>query len=377
MNVLVLDVETTSSNKGNPFDNTNRCLLIGLKFLGQSSLTFTPHEREQIQDLINKSALIVGFNIKFDLHWLRKLGIDFSSKRVWDCQIGEFILGNQNNPYPSLNQALEKYGFPLKLDIVKEEYWNKGKDTSEVPMDILKEYLKGDLEGTEQVYLKQVEQYESNNKQRLFNLQCLDLLVLEEMEWNGIRFNTEKAKKYADEISKKTEQLYRDITVYTSGVPINLNSDDHVSCLLYGGTITEDIRIPIGEYRTGLKVGQTRYKIVEKKYELPRLIEPLKGTERAKEGYWFTNEDVLRSLKPSKEGKRLLEIIKEFTKLEKLKSTYLLGWSKLIDEMNWERDTIHGNLNQCVVITGRLSSTKPNLQNADPITKIFCESRYD
>lgn len=171
--------------------------------------------------------------------------------------------------------------------------------------------------------------------------------------------------------------------VFTSGIPINLNSDDHVSCLLYGGTITEDIRIPIGVYKTGAKVGQTRYKIVKKEYELPRRIEPIKKTGRFKKGddpdnprYWLTNEKILKRLKPNKQGRELLNILQEVTKLEKLKSTYLLGWPKLIAKMNWGKDMIHGNLNQCVVVTGRLSSTSPNLQNADPQTKIFCESRY-
>ena len=44
--------------------------------------------------------------------------------------------------------------------------------------------------------------------------------------------------------------------------------------------------------------------------------------------------------------------------------------------MNWKKDMIYGNLNQCVAVTGRLSSTKPNLQNVDPATKKYIETRY-
>ena len=35
----------------------------------------------------------------------------------------------------------------------------------------------------------------------------------------------------------------------------------------------------------------------------------------------------------------------------------------LREKMNWSEGMLHGNLNQCVARTGRLSSTKPNLQN--------------
>ena len=53
------------------------------------------------------------------------------------------------------------------------------------------------------------------------------------------------------------------------------------------------------------------------------------------------------------------------------------GYTKLIEKMNWPKDMLHGTLNQCVVVTGRLSSSKPNLQNADGETKRYMETRYN
>ena len=378
-NVLCLDCETLTSNKGNPFDLTNKLVVAGFKFLDMKSWDVYLDEIgsiQRMQEFIANADLLVGFNIKFDLHWLRRIGIDISKVKVWDCQIGEFLLENQTNQYPSLDQAAEKYGLPKKLDIVKTEYWEKGIDTDMIPRDILSDYLAQDLILTEQVYLKQVEQFKTNGKAALFKVQCLDLLVLEEMEYNGIKFNTEKAREKAEEIYHELAGILAELSIYTNGVPVNFNSNDHLSCLLYGGTITIDDRIPVGVFKTGLKVGQTRYKIIEKHYELPRLVEPIKGTETAKEGYWKTNADVLRSLKLSKVAKTIVGLLNRYSELEKLAGTYLTGWSNLIDKMNWEKDMIHGNLNQCTVITGRLSSTKPNLQNADPTTKIYCETRY-
>jgi len=388
LRILTVDIECTSSNKGNPFDVTNRALMIGIKKQGEKGICYDLTDGINwipiIQEYIDEADMLVGFNIKFDLHWLQNKGILFEGKRVFDCQIAEFLLSNQREKYPSLNGALTRLSLPLKLNVVKEEYWDEGRDTSEVPVDILEEYLLGDLIGTEEVYKKQTNELVDAGLYKLFKLQCLDLCVLQKMEYNGIIFNTKKAREKADEISKELSNLVSSLNDYTNGISVNLNSGDHVSCLLYGGLIEEDIRIPIGEYKTGEKIGQTRYKILTKQYNLPRLITPLKGTERLKKGdtkdtarYWQTNDDVIRSLKPDKGAKKLLDLLKKYTTLEKLRGTYLIGWSNLLEEMNWEKDIIHGNLNQCVASTGRLTSTKPNLQNADPQTKIYCESRYD
>jgi len=78
---------------------------------------------------------------------------------VWDCQIAEFLLESQRNPYPSLAKACEKYNIPAKMDIIELEYWDKCIDTDEIPKDILLEYNKHDVIITEQVFKKQYEQF--------------------------------------------------------------------------------------------------------------------------------------------------------------------------------------------------------------------------
>jgi DNA polymerase I-like protein with 3'-5' exonuclease and polymerase domains len=383
MNVLLLDVETTISNKGNPFDLTNKCVMVGTLTENSHPITRDISEQtiKELQYQIDWSNIIVGFNIKFDLHWLRNIGIDISKIRVWDCQVAEFLLNYQQTKYPSLDEAAEKYGFPKKLDIVKLEYWDKGIDTDKIPRNILSDYLAQDLVLTQQVYERQLDQFKSNGLYQLFKLQCADLLVLEEMEYNGINFNTEKARKAAGEIEIELQDIYKRMYEFTDGITFNPNSNDDISSILYGGIICINSRIPIGTYKTGEKAGQPRYKIVTKEYEVPRLVEPLKGTEVKKpEGsreYWKVNETILRSLKLNKRAKEFVTLLTRQSELEKLRGTYLIGYSDLIDKMNWPKDKLHGVLNQCVAITGRLSSSKPNLQNADPFTKLFMETSYN
>jgi DNA polymerase-1 len=62
--------------------------------------------------------------------------------------------------------------------------------------------------------------------------------------------------------------------------------------------------------------------------------------------------------------------------LSKLDGTYYKGMININKEMNWPENKIHGQFNQCVAATGRLSSSKPNLQNfAGDCQDIFV-SRY-
>lgn len=154
--VLIYDVETTISNKGNPFDNTNKLVMSGYKHLDEPSVCGVLEHKFLTQIEFDWSTLVVGFNIKFDLHWARRIGVDISKICIWDCQIAEFLLNKQTPRYPSLDQACEKYGFPPKLDVVKTEYWDKGICTSEIPTDILREYLEGDLDRTERVFKEQL-----------------------------------------------------------------------------------------------------------------------------------------------------------------------------------------------------------------------------
>lgn len=394
MNILTLDAETTISNSGHFADQSNKMVIVGGKWVDKLSAWTISSDKSYfsiVQEEIDIADIIVGFNIKFDLHWLRRAGVDISNIRVWDCQIAEFLLESQTNPYNSLNDACIKYGLETKLDVVKTEYWDKGINTDQIPPDILEEYLRQDLALTEQVFLKQQEEFKNQhpNLLKLFKLQCRDLLVLEDIEYNGIRFNTESARESAKELDDKIIGIHNDIINLIGNIPINLSSNDHLSALLYGGVINETIKQPAGVFKTGAKQGQIKYKNVDIEHKLERLISPLKNTETSKskkrrelgetseETLWEVNADVIRQLKPTGKAKKIIELFLEYSKLEKLKNTYLLGWSDLIDKMNWKKDYIYGNLNQCVVVTGRLSSSKPNLQNADKATKQFMETRYE
>lgn len=367
MNVVTSDFECTTSNTGNPFDSKNKAVCLALKDNDEPSwCSFDPGKYEVKNYCTQPTGawdLWVLFNAKFDLHWYRKL-VYTLPQRVWCCQLAEFILDRQAKRFPSLEETAVKYGLGHKIDIVKTEYWEKGIDTDAIPQDVLSEYACQDVDLTYQVYLKQLAQFELRpGLYKLFKLLCLDLLVLEEMEWNGLVYDEQLCKQKELEIDHKIQAIQTKLAAIYPHLTINFNSGDQLSAFLYGGVIVEEYKEHIGFFKGGLKAGQPKFKNAIREHVLPRLVQPLKNSELKKEGYFSTDEATLRKLKGTKKTKQIIEWLLELSKLEKLNGTYYRGIPAINKEMNWASNKLHGQFNQVVAATGRLSSSKPNLQN--------------
>lgn len=369
MTVLVLDTETTTWNKGHWADSRNKLVCYSWasdKTSGASS------EWEHLPGRMSQADLLIFFNGKFDIHWIKKVGL-WVDKPIWDCQIAEFILSHQTSRFPSLNDTASKYGLPVKLDIVKTEYWDKGINTDEIPWQVLSDYAKWDAELTLAVYHKQIALM-TPEQVKLCKLQCMDLMVLQEMEANGILYDEQLCHERSKEIDDQISKIKGELSAYYPGIPLNWSSNDDVSAFLYGGVVKEEAKEHVGFYKTGAKAGQPKYKNVLIEHSLPRLFEPLKGSELKKEGMFATDESTLRKLKGNK---KLVEKLLLLAKLEKMNGTYYQGIPKLRKEMNWPENMLHGNFNQTQAATGRLSSSRPNLQNFSTDLQDIFISRYE
>lgn len=371
--IVTFDVETTIKNKGNPFTKSNRMVSYALK---EEEKEVYPEYHDHVEytyrlkKAVEAAKLLIGFNIKFDLHWAARHGIYPNDRvRVWDCQIAEFILRGFKGSYPSLNEALERFGLGQKDDEVAE-YWDVGIDTTEIPRETLLRYNARDVELTYQLYLQQYKAL-SEKQRTLCILKGLDLLVLQEMEENGIKYDVEKSKQLAAETELELGKITKQLMALSPSPHINLDSGQQLSILLYGGNLEFEVldHAEIRVYKSGAKKGQE----YEKKFfrtetaTCPRLFEPLPKTQ-LKLSYlgqdvYQTGEEVLKTLRaPRKEQKAIIQLLLQRAKLEKLLSTYYRALPELLEEMEWG-EYIHGSLNQCVAATGRLSSSKPNTQN--------------
>jgi DNA polymerase I-like protein with 3'-5' exonuclease and polymerase domains len=166
---LIYDCEATGAqrNKANPFDPRNKLCCISYHLAGNRGVFKIAydddpykHKLDNFQELIDEADLVVGFNLKFDIHWGRRYGLRFDDSRIWDCQLYHFLQSNQRAKFPSLDEVAARWDVPLKLNIVKTEYWDKGLDTDQVPWDILEEYAGWDVDPvTLQVFNRQYSEF--------------------------------------------------------------------------------------------------------------------------------------------------------------------------------------------------------------------------
>lgn len=336
------------------------------------------------------ASLLVGFNIKFDLHWIARTNVAFSHCRIWDCSLAEFILSGQTAGFISLNQALEQYGLPTKTDLVAE-YWARGISTENIPIDIVDEYNRWDVEVTAMLYEVQ-KTLLSRSQQTLLMLEGEDLKALQHAEFHGIKWDQVKAEaklvEHRAQLAEIESRLNKHLVDLPSTFKFNWDSGDHLSCFLYGGVIKYDYSLSEQAiYKSGPHKGETyeRNRWYEASCTFPQRFKPLEGTEVAKTAKdtglpiearrWQVDAPTLRQLKGSKVDKEILAYLDERSKIIKV-TEMVESIMTTMREKNWADNYLHPQFNQNVVRTGRLSSSAPNMQNTPVEVDELLVSRY-
>ena len=190
----------------------------------------------------------------------------------------------------------------------------------------VKEYL---LDPTPELILSEI--IRQHNKQEVTFKEDLELYrlaknidfklikVLAKMEFLGIRIDKNYLKKMSDKLKVEIEKL-EETAFNLSGEKFNLSSPKQLSEVLF-----DHMNLPT----KGIKKGKTGYSTGQKELDKLRGIHPI------------------------------IEVIERYRELTKLINTYIDTLPVLADE----NDRVHTTFNQNVVVTGRLSSTDPNLQN--------------
>jgi DNA polymerase I-like protein with 3'-5' exonuclease and polymerase domains len=390
----ILDTETTISHKGNPFDSANKLCAVGVKcesLYAEYAIEYDirPYgdSINRIVDTLNRAEQVVAFNAKFDLHWIKNYSNEFNVSDIWDCQLAAYLLSGQTKIYPSLEECLGDAGLGSKLDVVKLEYWDKGIDTPNIPWGVLSEYLRQDVFLTDALYQYQREQFRRQPELfKLFRVSCADLLCLLDAERNGLRYNTNESIILSKGVREDIARIDNVLTRLWPYDFINWGSHDHLSILLFGGSI----------YTTGRETYERTLKSGEvKQYErncwvpntFPKLIEPdpkteSVSTEKISEGEfealnlqraverkkplvrcYSTEEGILKNYHTDGLAKETIDLLLKRSELVKLASTYYEGIPSIIEEYGWPKDRVHGTFQQVTTRTGRLSSKQPNLQN--------------
>ena len=381
--IIFFDLETSIKNgHPNPFTKSN--FMVSLSWaVGDEEPKFTyykdPDFLQEFEKDLQRCKISSGVNIKFDYNWIKRYGIECHTEEVWDCSIAEYCMSGQKSILPSMDELCQLYGIPDK-DGGLEEYWNSGISTEDIPIDIVREYNKGDIRRQRAIYYAQRSDdrlSRTRNLERLILTSGKDLLCLSDMEYNGIKYNMHGSRQLNDKLRLELNELDKWFYELAKTEEINLSSGDHLSAFMFGGSIEFTTTELVNEiYKSGPRKGEPRVfnrTVDRREITFPGFFNPLPGSElkkSLKEGapkVYSTSEEILMQLKArSKIQKSILENLKRRAFLEKVTSTYLEALPNLIDSMEWE-GYLHGQFNQTIAATGRLTSSRPNLQNTAPL----------
>jgi len=411
----VWDSETTmldpeeSRSMSNPFFPENHVVLWGIqaRYEDGKHQTFVMPPTKLGRLFREPGSLIVGQNIKFDLHYLRKYMEVENFKTlvnnilIWDTQIAEYVLSGQLKTMISLDDLAELYGGEVKATEHKavKDLFAGGMGAEFADPKELEAYLKHDLYTTGDVAEQQMARCTQDQFDLIIQMgECLK--AVEEMEFNGMFTDVDAVEdmqvNIIDSIVTQTSmaQTYMagestDHADFAEHKPDWYNSGNVLSCMLFGGTIDYKARVNKGLYKTGPRKGKVKEGWDYRTIVFDRIMEPEDvGAEHTKKKtkagniIYTTDEDVLRNAAhhPLLSG-FMMQAIGQVTiikKYNKILSTYLNNFSSM--EI---KDIVHHTLNQTIAATGRLSSSKPNLQNVpiateDPLTNVKAcfTSRY-
>ena len=266
-----------------------------------------------------KDLTVIGHNIKYDINVLWKYKISFKC-RLQDTMLLSYVYNSSSkHDLDSLAQKYLDYETIKYKDLVGSGV--KQKLFSEIEVNEAMPYACEDADITLRLYNYFIDKFKSLNQQYdLYNNIELPLLnVIARIEQNGVMIDAKSLEKQSLDLSKRISSIEKNVYILAKQ-EFNIGSPKQLQEIFYN------------------------------QLDLPIIKKTPKGQPS-------TNEDVMQELSQIHE---LPKLILQYRNLTKLKNTYT---DKLGTQVNKNTERLHTSYNQTVTITGRLSSSNPNLQN--------------
>lgn len=302
------------------FDGDN----ISSAAVGAGNNAVVLNEQDDIKELLEDDSIAkVMFDVK---EAIVKLNGRIDIKNIADdTAIAAYLVDPAKNEYTIEKLASEYFGTVIEKPEVKQLSLLDDVETDR------SEYLAKCAVALGVLNERIGDKIKENGQEKLYQEVELPLVtVLAHLEINGFLVDDNQLKEFADKLGEKIDALTNEIYML-AGEEFNINSPKQLGVILF------------------------------EKLEL-------KPVKKTKTGY-ATNADVLEKLR---DKHPIVNFIMEYRQLAKLKSTYCDGLRAVV---NPNTHRIHSVFTQTVTVTGRLSSTEPNLQNIPTRTELGREIR--
>ena len=339
---FAVDTETTGTD---PF----QAKLLGISFCWGNEEAY--YVRCQMSDarcqmlkpiLENPQIKKYGHNIKFDMEVLAEAGIELKGIE-FDTMIASYLLNPGSRAHKLDNLVFTELGHQMVSlkELIEEKTPQPtipgalfpGLPMEQIPLEKLAHYSCEDADYTFRLVSKLKSELKEKNLLNLFQKIEIPLVpILALIERNGVKIDVKFLKILSKNLKSKILNL-KSAIYKLAGSEFNIASPVQLKKILF-----EKLKISIQDIKkikTGLSTAASE-------------LEKLRGQHP------------------------IIDLILEYRELTKLKSTYLDALPALV---NPKTGRIHTSFNQTITATGRLSSSKPNLQNIPIRTELGREIR--
>lgn len=278
--------------------------------------------REQLGPVLADASIAkYAHNANYDLIVLNQHGFTVRGLQ-FDTMIAAYLLDPSGRNLGLKGLAWQELGVEMTTI---EELIGKGKNQltiDQVAIDRVFPYAAADADMTLRLVARQEAQLKDKQLWKLFTDIEMPLVpVLMDMECTGVALDVDLLRRMSRELYQRLNELELQIQQQV-GYPFNLSSSQQLSDALF------------------VKLGL-----------------PTTDIPRGASGYYSTAAEVLERLRGVHP---VIDLILEHRQLSKIKSTYVDALPLMV---NPRTGRLHTSWNQTATVTGRISSSEPNLQN--------------
>lgn len=342
-----------------------------------------------------RDVRIYGWNLKFDLHVLRRIGIEVKTRNVFDGMLASWLC-DENTPNGLKDNSTMRMG-------IAQEHFNEATDT--VPNEVKKQfgynansrvtfdlvliedaapYAIGDAFYTWCNCLGFEKELEDEKMDKIYQKMYIPFMfVLFDMEEQGVTVDVPKLTQMGVDMQKDLDELQYEI-YELAGVEFNIGSSQQKAEILFGWTKDakvfdphklptkklktayedgdEDTLAEYGYYFDGVKLMQkpkSNDHILDHSFGFKPIAETKSGAPSTdSDTIWRLSRKTYKNNKRKMQGVRMCECMLEYAKLSKLKTAFVDG---ILNQL-YEDGKAHPSFNQIGTDSGRISCSNPNLQ---------------
>ena len=346
---------------------------------------------------------IIGHNLKFDLHALKRVGIDVKTNDLFDTMLASWLC-NENTPNGLKENSAEKM-------CIKQEHFKEA--TSTVPNEVKKEYgykanskvtfdlvliedgapyAISDAFYTYMLYMGFVAELEYEKMDKIYYSMYIPFLkVLFDMEEQGVSVDIDKIHQMEEDMSEDIEDLTYQI-YELAGVEFNIGSSQQKAEILFGyrkpdipvlrDKVPKAIEPIIKQFKEEeidkdelqeklnskgfyfdekgklFKYSNKNEKVLAKSFDFPVQAETKGGSPSTdSDTIWRLSQKTFKN-KRKMQGVEMCRLMLDYARLQKLKTAFVDG---ILDKIGSD-EKVHPSFNQIGTDSGRLSCSSPNLQ---------------